>query len=311
MRWSDQPTGFACGRAVLYVVFLPTSRLRQIRQHGNVSPCQRQKDELTILPGTYLLLNDEYIHMANQLELIVLPEPSDVQQAAAERIVSIAQDRVAMKHTFSIALSGGTMVHGLYRYLAAEPLRSQMPWQHVYVLWGDERYVPLDDPDSNYRLAWETLLEHVPIPPEQIYPVPTFYADPYEAAAVYDRQVQQVLASGQGQIDVMVMGMGADGHTASLFPYHPALNLPQDILVTAVEHAPKPPRLRISLTPTALNCAAHALFLVTGNEKAEMLREVLRGPHDPQRLPAQLVRPIHGTLTWFVDTAAGGGIQIH
>lgn len=248
--------------------------------------------------------------MSNQSELIVLPAPSAVQQAAAERIVSIAQAQVATKHSFSIALSGGTVVRGLHRCLASEPLRSQMPWQHVYVLWGDERYVPVDDPHSNYRLAQETLLEHVPIPREQIYPVPTFYADPHEAAAVYARQVQQILAMSQGQIDVMVMGMGADGHTASLFPYHPALYLPQDMLVTVVEHAPKPPPLRISLTPTTLNRAAHVLFLVTGKDKAEMLREVLRGPYDPQRLPAQLVRPTHGTLTWFVDTAAAGEIQV-
>lgn len=246
--------------------------------------------------------------MSHQPELIILPEPSDVQQAAAQRIGRIAQTRVAMNHIFSIALSGGTVVRGLYHCLAAEPLRSQMPWQQTYVLWGDERYVPVDDPASNYRLAWETLLQHVPIPPEQIYPVPTVSADPHEAAAVYARQVRQVLAMGQGQLDVVVMGMGADGHTASLFPYHPALDLPQDMLVTVVEHAPKPPPLRISLTPAALNRATYALFLVTGAEKAAMLRAVLRGPYDPQRLPAQLVQPIRGSLTWFVDTAAGGGL---
>jgi len=247
--------------------------------------------------------------MHNKPEVIILPDAAAVAQAAAERIIQLAQARVAATGSVSLALSGGSTPQALYERLGQEPLRSQMPWQHVYLIWADERYLPPDDPASNYRLVRETLLAHAPIPPEQIYPVPTAYADPLEAAALYQRQVQSLLEVGQGQLDLVLLGMGGDGHTASLFPHYPELHTPDDQLVVAVANAPKPPPQRISLTTTAINRAAHVLFLVTGAEKATMLQAVLEGPAEPERLPAQLVRPMHGTLTWIIDTAAGQALN--
>lgn len=246
--------------------------------------------------------------MPSEPEIIILPDTQAVQRAAAERILELARARVAAATTFSLALSGGSTPRGLYQLLAQEPFRSQMPWSHTYVLWVDERYVPPDDPDSNYRLARETLLDHVPVPPAQIFPMPTSYADPAAAAAEYARQVQTILERGQGQIDLMLMGMGPDGHTASLFPQHPGLASPADALVIAVDDSPKPPPRRLSLTAKTINGARHVLFLVTGADKAETVRAVLQGPVEPQRLPAQLIRPQNGTLTWLLDAPAGSRI---
>lgn len=243
--------------------------------------------------------------MHNQPDILIFPDVPALQQAAAERVVLAAQERVAAAHMFVCGLSGGSTPRGLYQLLAQEPLRSQMPWAHTYVLWNDERYVPPDHLDSNYLLARETLLDHVPIPPEQIYPIPTYYDDPREAAAAYEQQMRRLLELSQARIDLMLMGMGPDGHTASLFPGHPELNTPDDVLVVAVENAPKPPPRRISLTAAAINTSAQVLFLVTGADKAETLQAVLHGPYEPHRLPAQLIRPSNGTTTWLVDAAAG------
>jgi 6-phosphogluconolactonase len=247
--------------------------------------------------------------MTHKPEVIILPDAATVAQTAAGRIVQLAQARVAATGSFSLALSGGSTPRVLYEQLGQEPLRSQLPWQHIYVIWADERYLPPDDPASNYRLVRETLLDHVPVPPEQIYPVPTAYADPRAAAALYQRQVQSLLEVGQGQLDLVLLGMGDDGHTASLFPHHPELHAPADQLITAVADAPKSPPQRISLTVTAINQAAHVLFLVTGAEKATTLQAVLEGPAEPERFPAQLVRPEQGTLTWIVDAAAGQALR--
>lgn len=247
--------------------------------------------------------------MKTQPEIVILPDAEAVQQATAARIVSLVQTRGTATNRFSMALSGGSTPRGLYRMLGQEPLRSQIPWQHISLLWADERYVPPDDPDSNYRLVRETLLDHVPLPPAQIYPVPTHYADPNEAAANYNRQVEAILAAGQGQLDLVLLGIGEDGHTASLFPHHPALTAPEDLLVIAVDHSPKPPPRRISLTAAAINRAAHIVFLVTGAEKATALQAILHGPAAPEQFPAQLVRPQHGTLTWMVDLAAARDLK--
>lgn len=240
----------------------------------------------------------------HQPEIVRLPDVAAVQRAAAERVVALANAQVAATGRFLIALSGGNTPRGLHTLLAQEPLRSQIPWGQVWVVWGDERYVPADHPDSSYLMARETLLEHVPIPSEQIYPVPTYYADPVESAAIYEQQIQALLAANGNQIDLVLLGMGPDGHTASLFPHHPALAAPAERLVVAIDNSPKPPPRRITLTVAALNRAAHTLVLVTGADKAETLREVLEGPADPQRLPIQLIQPPHGSVTWLVDAAA-------
>ncbi len=240
-------------------------------------------------------------------DIRICPDAASVQQMAAEWIVALARERIAATNHFGMVLAGGSTPQGLYRRLAAAPFVDQIAWEQVHILWGDERYVSADDPQSNYRMACDTLLTHVSIPSEQIYPVPTSFADPVRAASVYEVQVQSLLEQGRGQLDLVLLGMGPDGHTASLFPHHPALNSPENRLVVAIDQAPKPPPRRISLTFAAINQAAHVLFLVTGADKREALRAVLSGAADPQQWPAQTVRPHNGSVTWMVDSATGLG----
>lgn len=247
--------------------------------------------------------------MSAQAEVIVVPDAVALQEAAAERVLRLAQQSVAAHGIFTLGLAGGNTPLGLYRRLTQAPYSAALPWAATHIFWGDERYVPPADPDSLQGAARAALLDHVPIPPEQIYPVPTYYEDPAEAAVQYERQLQMLLEHGNGVFDLLLLGMGPDGHTASLFPHHPALRATTDRLAVAVAAAPKPPPLRISLTVTALNHAAQVLFLVTGADKSATLRAVLQGPEQPATLPVQLVRPPHGRVTWLVDEAAAAELS--
>jgi 6-phosphogluconolactonase len=243
--------------------------------------------------------------MTSQPEVIILPDAAAIHHAAAGRFVHLAAQRVAEHGSFLLALAGGSTPRGLYQRLAQEPLRSQVPWEHMHVIWGDERYIPHNDPDSNYAMVRAALLDYVPIPPEQVYPMHTHFDDPHQAAAVYNETIRALFEAHQNQIDMLLLGMGGDGHVASLFPQHPTLYTPDDNrYVIAVEQAPKPPPVRLSLTFAALNRASYVLFLVTGADKATALHRVLHGPQQPDDLPAQRVRPEQGVVTWLVDEAA-------
>lgn len=241
-----------------------------------------------------------------QEQVRVLADRAALQQAAAELIVQVAQARDAVAGNFTLVLAGGSTPAGLYRLLAQEPFRRQIAWERVWVVWGDERYVAPDDAESNYRLARETFLDSVPIPLGQVFPVPTHGADPSEAAQAYSHTVRRVLDTSGGLFDMVLLGLGPDGHTASLFPHHPALDLDddQETLVVAVADAPKPPPWRISLTAHALNRARQVLFLVSGAEKADAVYEVVAGQPDPHQWPGQRVHPPEGSVTWLVDEAA-------
>lgn len=249
--------------------------------------------------------------MTTEPAVHVFSRVNELHHAAAEYTTWLAAERIAAAGAFTLLLSGGTTPQGYYHLLTQEPYRSRIAWEHVIILWGDERYVPHTHPDSTYRMVMETLLHHVPVVPAHIHPVPTHLADIRAAVQAYHQEVQDVLQTHGGYFDLAVQGMGPDGHTASLFPHHPALNTPDDVLVVAVEDAPKPPPRRITLTIAALNRARHVLFLVTGADKAATLRAVLSGDDTTHRLPAQLVRPPHGTVTWMVDTPAYCALPPH
>ncbi len=239
----------------------------------------------------------------SEREILIFPTAEALAEAAAGRITDLAE--AAGRHgRCLVALSGGSLPPRVHHMLATQPLRARVPWERLSIIWADERYVPLDSPDSNYRMARETLLDHAPIPPSQVYPVPTGYATAELAAAAYDSQIQSLLAAHAGQIDIALLGMGPDGHTASLFPGFPQLDAPEGELAIAVADAPKPPPTRISLTPAALNRAATAIFLVAGADKAAKVRDALRGPYNPYETPAQVVRPAAGHVIWMLDQAA-------
>ena len=240
-------------------------------------------------------------------EILIYPTLEALQAAAAERCAIILAERVAAQGRALLAISGGTAPPGVFRHLCGAPLREQVPWEHISVLWADERVVPFDHPASNYRQARVTLLDHVPIPSLQVYPVATYYG-PTQAAAVYDRQVAALLEAHAGRLTLALLGMGPDGHTASLFPGFPQLDAPPTALVLAVTGAPKPPPERVTLTAHALNRADHVLFLVAGADKAASVRAALHGPDDPHTIPAQLVRPAQGRVVWMLDAAAAAQI---
>ena len=239
-----------------------------------------------------------------------LPEPEALARAAAEEVAGRLEAAARARGLATIALSGGSTPRALHALLTAEdgPFRARIPWTATHFFWGDERHVPPDHPDSNYRMAWETLLSRVPVAATQVHRIPAEMPDADAAARAYEAELRDVfgarglLAEGRPRFDLVLLGMGADGHTASLFPG------------TAVVHetgrwvaAPWVPKLdahRITLTPPVLNAAAAVLFLVAGQDKAETLRAVLEGPILPDRFPSQGVAPTDGDLVWLVDQAA-------
>ncbi len=230
----------------------------------------------------------------------VFASPEELSAAAAAEIAA-ALRRAAEAGRATIALSGGGTPRGLHRRLAES--HSDLPWERVHVFWGDERYVPRDAPDSNYRMARETLLEHIAIPPDNVHPMPTGASDPDEAARAYEEELRSVFGDTPA-FDVILLGMGDDGHTASLFPGSPALEETARWVVPA--EAPAEPRRRLTLTPPVL-CAAEAIhFLVAGASKRAALACALSPDGPAPTCPASLVRPLAGTLTWWVDEAAGG-----
>ncbi|NCC31678.1 MAG: 6-phosphogluconolactonase [Chloroflexia bacterium] len=237
--------------------------------------------------------------MSTNPEILVYPTIEEAQAATASQMA----DLLAESSRALVVLSGGSAPPGVFHQLCHDPLRSMVPWEALSILWADERLVPFYDRENNYFQTRQTLLDHVPIPSEQVFPVATYYPVE-EAARIYQNQVEALLERHGGQIDVALLGMGPDGHTASLFPGFPQLGASPETLVAPVTDAPKPPPTRVTLTAHALNRARRVIFLVTGADKAPMVHQVLQGAYDPERLPAQLVRPPVGRVTWMLDAAA-------
>jgi len=226
-----------------------------------------------------------------------------LSQGAAQLFAEQALKAVADRGIFHVALSGGSTPRRTYKILAMDPLRGRVPWTGVHIFWGDERCVPPDHPESNARMAREALLALVPIPSENVHPVPGD-REPREAARMYESELR-VHFSGTGpRFDLIFLGMGSDGHTASLFPCSPAL---QERTRWAIETHEQPGGgglPRVTLTLPVLNLARVVCFLVAGGNKAKALAEVTRGSKRPHPLPAQRVMPGRGELLWFVDREA-------
>ena len=236
--------------------------------------------------------------------ILVFADVSTLADAVAQRIVTSAQNAVATHGRFTIALSGGSTPRAVFERLATSPLKEQMPWAGTYVFWGDERAVSPDHANSNYRMACESLLQHVPLPKDNIKPILTHGDDLRAAAQHYERVIRSFVPGSPPCFDLILLGMGSDGHTASLFPHSPALAV-TEALVTDTPVAPLEPHVqRITFTPQLINAAAEVIFLVAGADKAHRLAEVLAGPRVPDALPAQLVTPTHGVLSWMIDQAA-------
>ncbi|PNG24288.1 6-phosphogluconolactonase [Methylocella silvestris] len=226
-------------------------------------------------------------------------------ELAARVAAWIAAKIAAAPKQFALNLSGGSTPKAVFQLLAAEPLRSAIDWSKVEIFWGDERFVPFDHAMSNFRMTSEALLAHVPIPPGQIHAVPVGADSPEDAAALYDRMLREfygapALDPARPLFDVTLLGLGADGHTASLFPGTAALDI-RDALVSAVIGATAEPR--ITMTYPALTSSAEIAFLVSGDAKREILRRVLA---NDAALPASRIETV-GALRIFADHAAFGG----
>jgi 6-phosphogluconolactonase len=223
---------------------------------------------------------------------VVVPGPAELAEAAAAWTADRLRAAVAQRRACYWALAGGETPRGCYARLAQPPYREALPWRSVFVYWSDERQVPLDDPSSNYAMAKAALLDHVPIPPEQVFPL---VGDPTPA-------LRRIPANEGGwpRFDIIHLGLGEDGHTASLFPGSPALQEAK-ALVALVPNAPKPPPERLTLTLPVINAARAVLVMVQGASKKDALARVLR--RDPA-LPASHVAPADGELEFLVDRGA-------
>ena len=222
---------------------------------------------------------------------------------SAHLLMEIARKAVAERGRFIVALSGGSTPKGLFQQLTEEPYYSLMPWAKTFVFWVDERHVPLTDETSNYRMTHENLLSKVPIPPEQIFPGTDPRRSVHDAAVWAERRLQKFFGLGKPPVfDFCLMGMGDDGHTASLFPGMPQLNEQEKWVVGYFVDPSK--KERVSLTFPVLNAARLLVVLAEGPKKAEMLKKVLEGPSDPPRYPIQYLRPAPGELVFLVDQAA-------
>lgn len=253
--------------------------------------------------------------MAQQLiDLRRFEDGAELARAAAEEFRRRADDAVRARSRFSVALSGGSTPRRLYRLLAdpAQPFRDRIDWSATHFFWGDERHVPPDHPDSNYRMAREALLDVVPVPAGNIHRMRGEEADATRAASEHEAELRAffsgVFSENQARFDLVLLGLGADAHTASLFPGSEAVR--ERELWVAAPWVEKLASWRITLTPAVFDRAAAVIFLVQGEEKAEALRAVLEGERDLDRYPAQAVRPESGDLLWLVDDAAASGLRL-
>jgi len=238
----------------------------------------------------------------------------ELARAGATEFAAHAAAAVQERGIFAVALSGGSTPKSLYQLLASdEKWRATLPWPKIHFFWGDERHVPPDDANSNYRMAHEALLSKVPIPPENVHRIRSEEADALVAAGQYSRDLSHFFQTSPGQLarfDLVLLGLGADGHTASLFPHTLALQEQERwVFANWVESLNS---YRITLTLPILNNAASVLFLVGGAEKSDILRAVLAGDGSTT-YPAQLIQPATGRLIWLLDRSAaattnfGGG----
>lgn len=238
-------------------------------------------------------------------DIRVFKTESELSEAAAGLVIAAAQSAVALHGRFLIALSGGSTPAGLFRLLSQPPYAGQIFWEQTHVFWGDERLVPPDDPGSNYGQAADLLLRHVPLPAANIHRV-LGEADAATAVTDYSRQLRQLAEPGRAwpRFDLAVMGMGSDGHTASLFPGAVfAAETSQPVMSVTADYDGRPAR-RITLTPLVFNDARHLLFMVTGPNKADAVLAALRGPQQPEKWPVQRISPHDGQATWLLDETA-------
>ena len=239
-----------------------------------------------------------HLHIANNIEKLNITVADWLVQYAAE--VLQKQDR------FTIALSGGKTPKLLHELLASETYKNKFDWSKWHVFFGDERFVPFTDERNNAKMAFETLLNQVPIPLEQVHVMQTDHINPEESALAYEKILHHYFDQSESSFDLVLLGMGDDGHTLSLFPGSPVVH--ETHRWTTSLWLASQDMFRITLTHSIVNHSAAVAFLAAGNLKATVLKEVLNGDYNPDLYPSQIIQPEHGQLHWFVDEAAASAL---
>lgn len=240
----------------------------------------------------------------------VVHDADELARVGARFVTQATGEAVALRGVCRLVLAGGETPRALYTTLARDSAYRTLPWDRTYVFWGDERHVAPEHPDSNYRMAWEALLRHVPIKPDQVFRIHAEHADAAEAASDYETTIRQACGLSPFEwprFDLALLGVGADGHTASLFPGHPALRERERLVVAP--HVDEMRAFRITMTLPVFNHAAHVVFLAAGAAKAAAIAAALQSPPDSIPPPAGLIRPMDGEVTWLLDHAAARLVQ--
>ncbi|HEV3250499.1 MAG TPA: 6-phosphogluconolactonase [Puia sp.] len=244
------------------------------------------------------------------MEIHIYKDNDVLSRAAAEWITSYIGETLQGQDRFTWVLSGGNTPRGLYELLAAPPYLEKIQWNKIHVFWGDERVVPFDDPRNNAKMAYDILLNHVPVPSSQIHIMRTDIT-PEKSASDYDQILHQYFRNAEGSssasFDLVLLGMGEDGHTLSLFPGTEVVHESQAWVKAFYLQSQE--MHRITLTKTIVNRSRAVAFLTTGSNKSKALRQVLEGPSDPDLYPSQVIQPQTGHLYWFVDEAAAAGLS--
>ena len=224
-----------------------------------------------------------------------------VSKAVADLLVTEAEKAVDHKGRFSVVLSGGSTPKKLYELLATSEFKNRLPWQQIDIFWGDERFVPRDDDRNNAKMALDTLLNHVPVPEKNIHPIPIAIT-PRESASEYEKLLHNYFHNEEPVLDLILLGLGENGHTASLFPGTSVIEK-KNLWVSEV-YVEEQNMYRITLTAPIINKARNVVFLVTGANKAEIVSNVLQGMYQPRVWPAQIIKPANGNLFWMLDAEA-------
>lgn len=245
--------------------------------------------------------------MPSNPRIQIVADLQELSTVAAEHFVRLATEAVLDKGRFTVALSGGSTPESLYQLLANEnePYRAQLRWKNIHFFWGDERHVPPDHPDNNYRMANQAMLSKVPVPLENVHRIPSELADAHQAADEYEQTLSKFFKLAKGQyprFDLILLGMGSDGHIASIFPNSDVIK--EKVRLVVATWSEKSQSYRITLTPPVLQSAAAITLLVSGAEKSDALREALKGNYHPERLPAQILRQTNANVLWLVDRPA-------
>lgn len=236
------------------------------------------------------------------MELKTFENLEELNICAAEKFAEIAKNSIAERGHFTVALSGGSTPKKLFSLLTQEPFRSRIDWQKIKFFFGDERNVPIDSEESNFRMANESLFSKIEVPAENIHRFLTEKGEPKVIAKEMEKEIREVFDLKENEFprfDLIFLGMGADGHTASLFPETQALK--EDKRIVVEDYVPKFETFRFTFTFSTINNARNIIFLVSGQEKKETLREVLYGEFEPEKLPSQAVKPVNGNLLFLTD----------